>query len=180
MRPRTLSTASLLLLGFLSTLAYAQEQFTERPTEYSSNCAFAYNNPPYAYDDNFSTASSQNLAQGGKGGKSACETWSGFASASGATDIQLNVSSSASVSSGSGAVGAASLSYSLDGGQTFNDIYYIAGTTSVNKQTFVINLSGSANLTEVQVKGYITVVSGNDNGAGATQSIYEIWITGND
>lgn len=126
--------------------------------KYPSTTSGSFSNPAYAYDGNDITCASSSVSgPSGHGGSSADnETWSGFTAAPGAVtidSIQLQVSSSASVLDD----GAAELAYSLDGGSTWTDLYYLNTTTvhgnaSESKQYFNATLSTSQDLTLVQVK----------------------------
>jgi hypothetical protein len=182
------SIAVLLMLGFLSTAAISQEAadvgtaspsatFTLRPTAYSGGGAGGpYLDPTYAYDDNLATASTGSVSEAIKGAKVSYETWYGFASAPpDASAIQLNVSSSASTGRGGDAI----LYYSLNGGSTFQIIYSVLNGSRA-KQTDVISLTDTQDLTQVQVKAYILADTDGTFLSTASQSIYEIWISGTD
>src|ERR1700683_16489 len=184
MKGKIQSVAVLLMLGFLSTVAISQEAadagtaspsatFTLRPSAYSGGGAGGpYINPTYAYDDNFTTASTGSVVEGNKGAKVSYETWFGFPSAPpDASGIQLNVNSSAATGRGGDAI----LYYSLNGGTTFETIYSVLNSSRA-KQTDVISLSDTQDLTQVQVKGYILADTDGTFGSTASQSIYEIWI----
>jgi hypothetical protein len=172
--------AATLAIG-LSIAALGQDSvsnssFTVRPTAYSGNPG--YIDPSNAYDGNLSTASGQAVGASGKGATARIETWYGFPSTpSGATGMQLSINSSALTS---GYAGFAFLEYSLDGGNTFNMVYGLLTNQSWPLQTNVIALSNSQDLTKVQVRGEVSALSVGTGGSYATQSIYEIWITGND
>ncbi len=137
-----------------------------------------YNSPTYAYDNNLSTASGQTEGDC-VGAVSASETWYGFPAAhSGASDVQLNVNSYGEGSGTGGGGGTVSLSYSLDGGNTFSSIYFIAARGTHSQQWNAVSLSPTQDLTKVRVKGLIEAIGANGDGCGsATQSIYEINIT---
>jgi hypothetical protein len=162
----------------LATVINARAQSTDYPTEYSSAC-LPYLNPTYAYDGNLSTNSSGSVVQGVKGAKSACETWYGFSAVTG-TNFKLNVTSSGASGDegGTGGSGWFVLYYSLDGGATFKEIYFIENG-SRGKKTDSISLSNSQDLAKVQVKGDATALDITmGGGAGfAHQEIYEISIT---
>jgi hypothetical protein len=160
-----------LFLAFATGIANAQ--FIDRPSEYSSSCDFPYSNPTYAYDGNPATYSYGEVSEN-NGVENACETWYGFKSESG-TDMVLCILNSASTSS-SGGTPVATLSYSLDGGSSFTDIYSI-GKGSISETTSAVSLSNTQDLTKVQVKGEVAVAGVDGYGAGADQAIYEIWIT---
>ena len=91
----------------------------------------------------------------------------------------LHIDSSGFVSSGTGSIGAATLSYSIDGGNTFTNVYYLYGNGSFGPQTNTISLSNSQDLTKIQVQAKILTDS-SGSGASATQNIIEIWITGSE
>jgi hypothetical protein len=188
MKAKIQSIAVLLMLGFVSTAAISQAApdvdtaspsatFTVRPSAYSGGGAGGpYLDPTYAYDDNLSTASTGSVSQAIKGAKVSYETWYGFPSAPpDASAMQLNVSSSAA----SGRGGDAILYYSLNGGTTFQPIYSVLNGSRA-KQTDVISLSNTQDLTQVQVKAYILADTDGTFLSTASQSIYEIWITGTD
>lgn len=170
-----ISTAAVIIGAIaLSTLAYGQT-FTDRPTTQSSP-GTPYLNPTEAYDNNLSTAATASVTEGVKGAKSDIEVWSGFSSAPpGATDIELNVNSSGSTNS----EGLVTVSYSLNGGATFTTLYMIEGT-SRSKQTDSVSLSNSQDLTKVQVKAEATAFNTGSGAGTASNSIFEIWISGND
>lgn len=148
--------------------------FTDRPSADSGSPG--YNSPAAAFDGNLTTASFSNLTQAIKGATSRIETWFGFPSTPpGASGMVLNISSSASVGRG----GTASLSYSLNGGTTFTSIYFLE-TGSRSKQTDMISLSNTQDLTKIQVKAQDAAFSDGTFVSTADQSIYEIWVTGTD
>jgi hypothetical protein len=163
---------SLMLL--LSGRASAQS-FTLRPTTYE-NGTRPFSEPTLAYDGNFTSASvgTASVLMGHKGGESATETWSGFPSAPpGASGLELNISSSTNTGHG----GMAVLSYSTDGGSTFNQIYlYLNG--SHPQGTVSVPLSSTQDLTKVQVEARVTELSDGTFTATSTQNIYEVWISG--
>jgi hypothetical protein len=149
--------------------------FTVRPSSYI-NGFIPYLNPTYAYDGNLNTASTGTVNEAIKGAKSAIETWDGFpATPPGATGMKLNITSSASVTRGLGVT----LSYSLNGGSTFTTVYFLE-SGSRSKQTDMVALSNSQDLTKVQVKGEATAFSDGTFISTDTQSIFEISVTGND
>jgi hypothetical protein len=154
---------------------YEPGAFTVRPSAFI-NGANPYLNPANAYDGNLNTASTGTAIEAIKGIKSVIETWDGFpATPPGATGMKLNISSSASLSMGL----SVTLSYSLNGGSTFTTVYFI-DSGSRSKQTDMIALSNSQDLTKVQVKGEASAFSDDTFISTATQSIFEIWVTGND
>lgn len=150
--------------------------FTLWPSTYSGTPG--YPNPTYAYDDNFTTASSVSLTQLGKGANARLEDWFGFPAApSGATGLTLNINSSAVTGTGGDAI----IYYSLDGGATFTTVYNLLSNHSRAQQTDVITLSDSQDLTQVRVRaqaGAVVISPGGES--TASQSVYEIWISGND
>jgi hypothetical protein len=149
--------------------------FTLRPTAYAGNPG--YTNPTYAYDGNFSTASSAIVFQTVKGATARLETWFGFpARPPGATGLTLDINSAAST----GFNGYANMYYSLDGGSTYKLIYGLLNNQSRGQQTDVIALSDTQDLTKVRIEaqdGAIDVLGMESN---AAQWVYEIWISGND
>jgi hypothetical protein len=162
----------LLLSGRISG-----QSFTLRPTAYETGAGGPFSEPALAYDDNFTSASVGTAAvvgQGHKGGDSATEIWYGFPSAPpGASGLELNISSSASIGHG----GTAVLYYSTDGGSTFQQIYlYLIG--SHPQSTVSVSLSSSQDLTKIQVKAQVTELSDGTFAASSTYSIYEVWISG--
>jgi hypothetical protein len=193
MAGRMCRIAVWFVTGLLSALTLAQTSgaqtpglqdnapgtFSTRPSEYSGGgtSGSGYFNPPYAYDGSFTTASTDSVSQGFKGSTVAYETWFGFSSKPpGATNIQLNVNSAASVGPGGGAL----IYYSLDGGRTFTGLSSIFNNKSRPQQTDVLPLNDTQDLTQVQVKAYIMAVSVGMGASSASQSVYEIWISGSD
>ncbi len=168
---RTLS----LVLGMLLATYAAASTFTVRPSAYfSSGGGVPYSNPPYAYDGNFTTASIGFEREAVKGFILSYETWWGFPSAPpGATQMQLNVSSAYSSTRG----GYAYLWYSLDGGNTFTQVYAEEGQVR-GQETNVIPLSESQDLTKVRVE--VRCMAGSDGTfqSASEQWVYEIWISG--
>jgi hypothetical protein len=190
MKVKIWSIAVLVTFGLLSAIAHSQVTagsdtapppgtFTLRPSTYSGGgLGGPYSHPTYAYDGSFTTASTGSVVQliGIKGATVSYETWFGFPSAPpGASGIQLNVNSAAVSSRGGDAI----LYYSLDRGATFKTVYSV-NNSSRGQQTDVISLSDTQDLTQVRVKGWIVADTDGTFQSTASQSIYEIWISGND
>jgi hypothetical protein len=140
---------------------------TVRPTT-ATAFGVGYSNAANAEDGNLST-----YASGIGGGSFSEEVWSGFGSVSGTpTQINLKISSAANCINAS--TDGIELSYSLDGGSTWNLVYvmglYGGSCTNRSQQTDVISLSTSQNLSQVQVLG-IFYTSGS-----ASHQVYDAWI----
>lgn len=175
--------SSLLLVALFIVLGtgFASAQFPIRPTEYTSGgygCSGGYDSPTYAYDDNFSTASTGNVFQPGKGSTTHCETWYGFPSASG-TNMMLNVNTSAQMISTAGKSGGeVELTYSIPGvsGNTF---YLLMNSGQITQQTYSVPIPDGTDLTQIQVKGKCWASVGYSGySAQCIQQVYEIWISG--
>lgn len=156
----------------------AENSFSVRPSEYSGGGQQGgYDYPTFAYDGSFKTCSGINLQYGNLGTKDSWETWGGFPSApSGATGMQLNVNSSASVGEG----GFAYLKYSLDGGSSSQYMYIVGAYGLLSQQTNYISLSNTQDLTKIEVFAEVVVSSDGHFASSASQSICEIWISGTD
>lgn len=140
---------------------------TVRPTT-ATAFGVGYSNAANAEDGNLST-----YASGIGGGSFSEEVWSGFGSVSGTpTQINLKISSAANCTNAS--TDGIELSYSLNGGSTWNLVYvmglYGGSCTNRSQQTDVISLSTSQNLSQVQVLG-IFYTSGS-----ASHQVYDAWI----
>ncbi len=180
---------TLILIGAVALATFANAQtsnekngepanaFSVSPSEYSSG-GQGYDDPTNAYDGNLATASSASVAYGNIGSKGAIETWYGFPNApAGATGMQLNVSSSESTTQG----GSAWVEYSVDGGTTFQYMLEVIGCCgTVPQHTIYEPLSDSQDLTKVQVKVEVIASSNGHFASTASQSVYEIWISGTD
>ena len=176
-----LSSLLMAALFIVLTTGFASAQFPVRPTEYNSICegSSGYLNPPYAYDDNFSTYSYANVFQGGKGSVTACEIWYGFPSTSG-TQMVLNVNSAAEMISTPGRSGGeVKMLYSLDGGSTWNAFYYFLNSGSISQQTNSVSLANNQDLTKIRVEASCWASVGYAGYyANCIQQVFEIWVSG--
>lgn len=137
-----------------------------RPTAFATvggDLPFA--NPANAMDGNPSTSSTATSTTSTAHG----EIWSGFASNVGtsASTIILKVSFATTFTAATGTVASF---YSLNGGSTFSSITSLSVTNPTT--TFPISLSGSQDLTQVQVKFVCTYTSGTS----VTATVVDIWI----
>jgi len=166
----------MIVACLLGAIVANAGSFTLRPTSYIAGFG-GYANPTYAYDNDFTTASSIDSLRFAKGASFVTETWLGFPSAPpGASGLQLNINSLGAAGRG----GQVILYYSLDGGTTYQTVYTIRPLQSRGQQTDTITLSSSQDLTKVRVQGYALVFTDGTFVSEASQSIVEIWITGTD
>jgi hypothetical protein len=151
--------------------------FTLRPTIFSPS--IGYSNPALAFDANFSTASSITVSHVGKGATSRTQDWWGFPNApTGATGMTLNVNSSAATAGGPSSGGAALVYYSLDNGANFTLLFIVQNGQTKVPSTNTLALSNSQNLSLVRVRAEASVYTLGP-ALQTTQSVYEIWISGN-
>lgn len=181
MKMKIIRMATVILFGLLASMAAAQT-FTRRPTAFNSGGWSPYVTPTNAYDNNSTTAATASVQQVGVGSKGQQEIWYAFPSApSGASGMQLNITSAAQETMPAclSAECSAEIQFDLGDGHGWQPVYIMEGVASRAKQTDVILLDDTQDLTKVRV----LAVALADNPGGGTirtqQQVYEIWISGN-